>query len=140
MDQTLLVDRQAPYLPVPAFVRRVIGPLIMRFGVAPTLVVTGRSSGRQRSVPVEPIEVSGARYIVSTQGLSHWARNLSAAGRGELRRRGAVETFLATAVTGQERDVVVTAYRERASARVKKLFAQLPEAGDHPTFRVESVG
>ena len=140
MDQTLLADRQAPYLPVPAFVRRVIGPLIMRFGVAPTLVVTGRSSGRQRSVPVEPIEVNGARYIVSTQGLSQWARNLTTAGRGELRQRGAVEAFVAVTVTGEERDLVVAAFRDRASARVKKVFEQLPEARDHPTFRVERVG
>ena len=39
-----------------------------------------------------PIEVAGLRYLVAYPGLSHWARNLRAVGRGRAsatrRRRG----------------------------------------------------
>src|SRR5450756_694001 len=65
------------YLRPPAFTRRVVNPLVARFqtgGVA-TLTVSGRRTGRARTVPVIPIEVDGIRYLVSPYGESQWVRN-----------------------------------------------------------------
>jgi F420H(2)-dependent quinone reductase len=83
------------YLRPPALTRRVVNRLAMRFstgGVA-TLTVPGRRIGMPRKVPVIPVEVEGSRYLVSPYGESEWVRNLRAAGRGELRRKGHAETF-----------------------------------------------
>jgi len=137
MDHTLPITRPAPFIPTPRIANRLISPLIMRLGVATTLVVEGRTSGRARSVPVAPIEVAGQRYLVAYPGLSHWARNLRAVGRGELRRRGAVEAFVAFEVDGAERDRVVDAYRAAAPGYVRKVFEKIPAPADHPTFRIE---
>jgi len=139
MDDTFPTTRPAPFIRTPPFVNRLVSPLIMRLGVATTLVVVGRTSGRARRVPVAPIEVGGLRYLVASQGLSHWARNLRAVGRGELRRRGGVEPFVAFEVDGAERDRVVDAYEAAAPRYVRKLFDRIPAPDDHPTFRIEPL-
>ena len=86
------------YLRPPFFTRRVFNPLAMRFGLggSATLVVAGRSTGAELRVPVIPVEVDGARYVVSTRGESDWVRNLRATGTGHLERRGSAEAFTAT--------------------------------------------
>lgn len=139
LDDTSSPVHAAPFISTPRLVNRLISPLIMELGVATTLVVEGRASGRARRVPVAPIEVAGQRYLVAYPGLSHWARNLRAVGRGELRRRGAVEAFVAFEVDGAERECVVDAYRAAAPGYVRKLFEKIPAAADHPTFRIEHV-
>ena len=137
MDEARPATRPAPFIPTPRLVNRLISPLIMRLGVATTLVVQGRTSGLARRTPVAPIEVAGQRYLVAYPGLSHWVRNLRAVGRGELRRRGAVEAFVAFEVDGAERDRVVDAYRAAAPGYVRKVFEKIPAPADHPTFRIE---
>jgi deazaflavin-dependent oxidoreductase (nitroreductase family) len=137
MNHTLQPAQAAPLIRTPRLVHAIISPLIMRLGVATTLVVLGRTSGRARRVPVAPIEVAGQRYLVAYPGLSHWARNLRAVGRGELRRRGVVEAFVAIEVDGAERERVVDAYRAAAPGYVRKVFEKIPAPADHPTFRIE---
>jgi len=137
MDYTLPTAQPAPFIPTPRLVNRLISPLIMQLGVATTLVVEGRTSGHARRTPVAPIEVAGQRYLVAYPGLSHWVRNLRAVGRGELRRRGVVEAFVAFEVDGAERDRVVDAYRAAAPRYVRKVFEKIPAPADHPTFRIE---
>jgi deazaflavin-dependent oxidoreductase (nitroreductase family) len=137
MDEARPATRPAPFIPTPRLVNRLISPLIMQLGVATTLVVEGRTSGRARRTPVAPIEVAGQRYLVAYPGLSHWVRNLRAVGRGELRRRSVVEAFVAFEVDGAERDRVVDAYRAAAPKYVRKVFEKIPAPADHPTFRIE---
>lgn len=60
------------------FVRKVANPVVARLGMATTLVVRGRSSGAERSVPVNVLEHGGKRYLISARGESDWVKNLRA--------------------------------------------------------------
>lgn len=123
----------------PGFVmRRIIGPLMVRSGRAPVLTVAGRSSGQPRQVPIgEPVEWQGQPYLLSGRGRTQWILNLRAAGCGTLRLHGRTRAFSATEVTGAERDQVIAAYRAKYGKSVDPLFAQFPDATDHPTFRLD---
>jgi deazaflavin-dependent oxidoreductase (nitroreductase family) len=127
------------YLKPPLFVRRLFNPLVIRFGFAgaETVVVTGRRSGQPREAPVRPLSYDGARYLVSTYGEADWVRNLRAAGgRGELRRGGTVRAFSASEVPVDERQPIIDAYCKTSSGFVKSYFKKLPDAVDHPVFRI----
>jgi len=129
-----------------AFFRRVAGPIWLRMGVTSVLEVRGRHTGRQIKVTIFPVEVDGTRYLVSFGGITDWVRNLRAAGRCELRRRGRTATFTAVEVDGAERERAIAAYLARLGPirrdrdPVKKDFDRLPNAADHPTFRLEPTG
>ncbi|MGI9614433.1 MAG: nitroreductase family deazaflavin-dependent oxidoreductase [Acidimicrobiales bacterium] len=121
------------------FVRKVANPAIAGLGMATTLAVTGRSSGVERTVPVNVLEHDGKRYLLSPRGETDWVKNLRATGGGELRRRGTTERFTASEIDVAERPELIAAYRENWDSQVRKLFEQLPEPGDHPTFLIEAV-
>ena len=65
--------------------------------------VVGLRTGKPRRVPVIPVEVGSNRYLVSPYGESEWVRNLRAAGRGELSRKGRTEAFDAVEVPVDQR-------------------------------------
>ena len=119
--------------------RKVFNPIAMKLGAfgTATLVVRGRTSGEERTVPVIPIEIDGARYLVSTRGESDWVRNVRAAGSVELRRKGDREKLSAVEVPVEERPPILTAYRAKAGREVETYFKQLPDPADHPVFRLE---
>jgi len=125
------------YLKPPAFTRHLANPLAMRLsarGVA-TLTVVGCRTGELHKVPVIPVEVAGSRYLVSPYGESDWVRNLRAAGRGELSRKGQTEIFLAVEVPVDEREIVIARYREVAGSHVGPCFTKLTDPKDHPVFK-----
>jgi deazaflavin-dependent oxidoreductase (nitroreductase family) len=126
------------YLKPPAFTRRVANPVAMRLNGrgGATLTVVGRRTGKPRKVPVIPVEVGGSRYLVAPYGESEWVRNLRAAGRGELSRKGRTEAFHAVEVPVDERGPVIARYREVAGRVVGPCFTKLPDARDHPVFQV----
>jgi deazaflavin-dependent oxidoreductase (nitroreductase family) len=129
------------YLKPPALTRHLANPLAMRLhgrGVA-TLSVVGRRTGVPRKVPVIPVEVDGGHYLVSPYGESEWVRNLRAAGKGELSRKGRTERFHAVEVSVDERGPVITRYREIAGRVVGSSFAKLPDARDHPVFLIDNT-
>ena len=126
------------YLKPPALTRHLANPLAMRLqgrGVA-TLTVVGRRTGVLRKVPVIPVEVDGSRYLVSPYGESEWVRNLRAAGKGEVSRKGRTEGFHAVEVSVDVRGPVIARYREVAGRVVGSSFAKLPDARDHPVFQI----
>ena len=127
------------YLPAPWLHRRILNPLVMRLGMMPALIVRGRNTGRQRKVPVRPIEVGGSRYLVANRGHSHWARNLSVNPEAELRDHGESERIRAVEIDGIERDRALAEYRATARPSIKNLFDQLPDPDDHPTFRIHTL-
>ena len=127
----------ARYVPSRFFMRRIVNPLTLWLG-GPTLTVRGRRTGHPIRTPVPPFEFEGARYLVAGGGETHWARNLRAAGQGELRRGRTREPFRAVEVLGDERDRIVTAYRERTGWRSREFFSALPHPADHPVFRIEA--
>jgi hypothetical protein len=128
------------YLKPPLFARKVVNPLAMRFGIggSAALVVKRRSGGAAQEIPVVPVTHEGVEYVVSARGESEWVRNVRSAGRLELRRRGASQAYKAVEVPGSERDAVIADYRAKAGRAVAGFWKRLPDAADHPTFRLES--
>ena len=133
------MSRGGRYLKPGWFVGRVVNPLLMRLGMIPTLAVRGRTSGEWRTVPVNVLELDGQRYLVAPRGDTQWVRNLRATGRGELRRRGRVESFRATEIPDNEKPHVIEAYLARWGYQVKGYFKALPDPADHPVFRIEPM-
>jgi deazaflavin-dependent oxidoreductase (nitroreductase family) len=131
------LSQEPRYLKPGWLVSRVVNPLLMRLGVVPALAVRGRRSGEWRTVPVNVLELDGQRYLVAPRGDTQWARNLRAAGRGELRGRGRAEPFQATEVLDHEKPRVIEAYLARWGKQVKRQFETLPNPADHPVFRIE---
>ena len=89
-------------------------------------------------MPVIPVEVGGGRYLVSPYGESDWVRNLRAAGKGELSRKGRSEVFHAVEIPVGQRGPVISRYREVAGRAVDSYFTKLPDARDHPVFQIDS--
>jgi deazaflavin-dependent oxidoreductase (nitroreductase family) len=121
------------------FAARVFNPLAMRFGIsgAHTLAVAGRRTGKVHRVPVIPVEVDGATYIVSPRGESHWVRNLRATGGvGDLSGKEGSAHFQAAEIPVEERAPILEAYRRKAGRAVESHFKALPDPQDHPVFRI----
>ena len=123
-----------------ALARRVFGPLWWRVGFTAVLEVPGRLTGRPLRVSLFPIEVDGTWYLLSHYGVTEWVRNLRAAGRGDLRRKGGAKAFAAVEVGGTERDRVIAVFEARTPKPFRRDFDRLPEASSHPTFRLEPIG
>jgi deazaflavin-dependent oxidoreductase (nitroreductase family) len=122
-----------------AFMRRVFGPLWLRGGFTVILIVPGRRTGRPMHVTLYPIELDGTSYLLSQYGVSDWVRNLRAAGRGELRRKGRTQAFKAVEVGDAERDRVYVAFKAMVPKPARRDSDQLPAAADHPVFRLEPI-
>lgn len=120
-----------------ALIRRVAGPIWLHSGFVAVLTVPGRRSGAPIQVTLFPVEVDGTWYVLSQYGVTDWVRNLRAAGRGELRRKGRAETFTATEVDGDERDRVIAAFHSRTPKPFSRDFDQRPSPADHPAFKME---
>ena len=127
------------YLKPPVITQKVFNPLARRLGAfgTETLVVRRRRSGTEQLIPVIPVEHGGARHVVSTRGESEWVRNVRAAGEVELRGKGSAQRFRAVEVPLAERAPIIAAYREKAGRTVETYWKQLPDAADHPVFRLE---
>ena len=63
------------------FMAHVVNPILKIIG-APTLTVRGRRSGSPITIPLNPFEYQGARYLVGGGGETHWVRNLRVGGKG----------------------------------------------------------
>ncbi|MFC8044860.1 nitroreductase family deazaflavin-dependent oxidoreductase [Nocardia sp. NPDC057353] len=86
------------------------------------LAVRGRKSGEWRTVPVNPMEIDGVRYLVSPRGHTQWARNLRAAGGGELRLGRRVQPFTAVEVPDAEKNPLLREYLRRWGWEVGRFF------------------
>jgi deazaflavin-dependent oxidoreductase (nitroreductase family) len=111
------------------------------------LAVRGRRSGEWRVVPVNLLELDGARYLVAPRGETQWVRNLRAAGGGALRLGRGVEPFRAVEIRDREKPPVLRAYLARWRFEVGRFFAGigatpsdeelLAIAEHYPVFRIE---
>ncbi|MFC3963585.1 nitroreductase family deazaflavin-dependent oxidoreductase [Nocardia jiangsuensis] len=86
------------------------------------LAVRGRKSGEWRTVPVNPMEFDGARYLVSPRGHTQWVRNLRVAGGGELRLGRRVQPFTAVEVPDPEKTPLLREYLRRWGWEVGRFF------------------
>jgi len=131
-------DRPPPYRKSGFFNNKIVNPLMARLGLAPSLTIRGRASGRKYTMPVWPLEYEGRRYLVAPRGNTHWARNLRAVGEGELRLRGRKIHFKATEIPTSQRAPLVAAYVQQNGKRyggfVAKEFEMMPDPADHPVF------
>jgi deazaflavin-dependent oxidoreductase (nitroreductase family) len=113
---------------------------LMNGGMVARLSLPGRTSGQTRTTPIVVLEHDGERYLVAPYGHTDWTRNLRAAHRGRLVRRGHAEDFTATEVPPQERPPLIEAYLRRYGKmpKVADSFTRLPNPADHPIFRIAS--
>lgn len=129
-----------PVIRSPRWMIDLVNPVVLRVGLFPALTVQGRRSGTPHTVPIGgPFEFEGDRYLVSGRGETAWARNLRAAGRGELRMHGRVEPFRAVEVIGSQRDRVIAAYRKAVGRSVSSFLARIPDPVNQPVFRIETL-
>ena len=112
------------------------------------LAVRGRKSGTWRTVPVNLLELGGARYLVAPRGETEWVRNLRVSGAGELRLGARRESFTATEIADAEKIPILRAYIAKWWFEVKRFFdlpgPHAPDseiariASNHPVFRIET--
>ena len=113
------------------------------------LEVPGRKSGKTQTVPVNPLEFEGKRYLVAPRGNTQWVRNVRAAGGGTLRLGSKRERFAATEMADVEKPPILRAYLKNWASETGKFFGgvdhEAPEdklvaiAAEHPIFRIEVV-
>lgn len=142
----------APRLGVPArslngVIRVLVGTLGVPLPRCAVLRVHGRNSGVLREVPLLIGHHRGSRYLVAPRGNTEWARNLTAAGWGELVRGRRVERVTALPIDGAERVDAIAAYLSSYGWLTRNLFG-LPRkpgrerlaaiAPGHPTFRIST--
>ncbi len=120
-------------------IRRLNRPIWLWAGFAAVLEVPGRRTATPLEVTLIPWEVDKTLYLMSQYGVSDWVRNLRAAGRGVLRRKGRTQAFTAVEVNGDERDRVIAAFIAKTPKPFRRDFDRRPGAADHPTFRVEPI-
>jgi deazaflavin-dependent oxidoreductase (nitroreductase family) len=126
------------YLKPPWFAAKIFNKIAMATGMSntETLTVTKRKSKQPQQVPVIPVEVGGTKYVVSTRGESDWVRNLRANPNATIESTN----YVAREIPEQDRQAILTAYREKAGRAVEGYFRKLPREADHPVFVVTLKG
>lgn len=122
----------------PWFTRTIFNKIAMATGMSntETLTVTTRKRRQPQQIPVIPVEVGGAKYVVSTRGESQWVKNL----RADPNAKIGSSAYVAREIPEQDRQAVLTAYREKAGRAVDGYFRKLPREADHPVFVLTPKG
>lgn len=94
------------YRPIPIANRVFIWMNRLGLGPSQTLTTTGRRSGEKRSVPVTPIDVDGAEYIVAPYGEVSWVHNARGNSSVTLRKGSSVREVELVDVTPDAAHVV----------------------------------
>jgi len=82
------------WLPFMNRVMTAVQRLGLPVGPVQVLVVPGRTSGKPRETPVTPFTVDGTWYVAAALPEADWARNIRAAGRGQMRHGRSVRPVL----------------------------------------------
>lgn len=102
---------------------------------AQTLTVVGRKSGAPQRVPVNPLPMEGAEFLVAVRGNTQWVRNARAAGRAELRRGRRVRTVGLRELPESARVPVIRAYLSKWGWEVSRYLPDgLTVDSDDDTF------
>ena len=86
------------------------------------LEVRGRKTGRIISLPVDPIEVDGHRFLVCARGNANWVRNARAVGEIALVRALRRHRFVTHEVPPEERPPILKAYLDCFAREVQRFF------------------
>jgi deazaflavin-dependent oxidoreductase (nitroreductase family) len=134
---------ESPYRKPDFLTLKVMQPLFAALGIAPTLTVRGRKTGKRYTFPVLPTEYQGKRYLVAPRGNTQWARNLRVAGEADLKIGRKRRHVRATEVPAGERKAIIDAYRQQHAKDYGRFlaaeFAAIPDPADHPVFLVEDL-
>ena len=113
----------------PSPVERILGRVLVvliRIGLIRghfyVLEVRGRKSGRTISLPVDPLDFGGHRYLVCARGAANWVRNTRAAGEIALVRALRRRHYAAREVPTAMRPPVLKAYLDRFASEVQRFF------------------
>ena len=122
------------YLRPGFFTQHVFNPLmhgLTRAGISVrgshVLAVRGRKSGEWRTVPVNPLDLDGHRYLVAPRGHTEWVRNIRVAGGGELRLGRKVTPIRVTELADADKPTVIREYLRRWKAEVGAFFEGIDE-------------
>jgi deazaflavin-dependent oxidoreductase (nitroreductase family) len=124
------------WLPIVNRVVRLLQRMGLKLGTIHVLTVPGRSSGAPRPTPVSPLTVDGRRYVIAALPQADWARNVRAAGTGELTYGRRRQRVTLTEVTDPDlRRTVVRAFPTEVPHGVQ-FFVRLGlvKAGDPDEF------
>lgn len=137
------------------FTRNVANRLVMgltRSGLtirgSRVLEVPGRKTGQPRRVPVNPLDLDGATYLVAPRGETEWVRNVRAAGgRLTLIRGRRRQPMTAVELPDDQKPELLRQYLVRWKFETGMFFDGVgPDsteeelaaiAGRHPVFRLE---
>jgi hypothetical protein len=139
----------------PGIVERMFGRIIVSFiriglvrGHFYVLEVSGRKSGRTISLPVDPLDLEGQRYLVCTRGNSNWVRNARSTGKVALVRAMRRRRFAVRELPPSLRPPVLKAYLDRYAIEVQRFFS-VPKgspveafnelAPRHPVFELQPL-
>ena len=86
------------------------------------LEVRGRNTGKTISLPVDPLDLDGKRYLVCARGNSNWVRNARAAGEVVLARATRRHRYAVRELPASERPPVLKAYLDRFASEVQRFF------------------
>src|SRR5262244_183254 len=120
---------RAPNYLRPSAVERILGRglvFFVRIGVVRghfyVLEVLGRKSGKTISLPVDPLDLNGQRYLVCARGNSNWVRNARAAGEITLVRALRRRRYAARELPADLRPPILKAYLDRFASEVRRFF------------------
>lgn len=108
------------------------------------LTLRGRRSGKVYSIPVQPVEEGGKRWLVSPYGVTNWVKNVRTTGQAGLRWGGRDQTVRLREVDAATAAPILKLYLGR-TAIVRPYFDVLPEASleaftaeapRHPVFQI----
>jgi hypothetical protein len=86
------------------------------------LEVRGRKSGRTISLPVDPLDIAGRRYLVAARGETNWVRNARAAGEVALVRALRRRRYRVREIAPDLRSPILKAYLDRFAVEVQRFF------------------
>jgi deazaflavin-dependent oxidoreductase (nitroreductase family) len=140
----------------PGFLMRIMGKFIVKAiqggqtvqGVS-LLIVKGRKSGEQRSVPVSIVEWEGKRYVIAAYGETNWVKNLRAAGEAIITTGPEKWRVRAHELNAKKAAPILQRSIQGSSKFVQSLFDATPdsplsafelEAKSHPVFQLDVIG
>jgi deazaflavin-dependent oxidoreductase (nitroreductase family) len=135
------------YLRPGFFTKHVFNPLLQgltRAGISVrgshVLAVRGRKTGEWRTVPVNPLDLDGHRYLVAPRGHTEWVRNIRAAGGGELRLGRKVTPIRVTELADADKPAVIREYLHRWKAEVGAFFEGIDETSSDEELLAAAPG
>jgi deazaflavin-dependent oxidoreductase (nitroreductase family) len=122
-------DQEPAYFIRPSFVARLVNRLygwITKVGLglpnSYVLQVSGRKTGKIRSVPVNVLSYNGKVFLVATRGSTQWSRNVLV-NRNIILKRGSLRTeFRVRVVLAAEKPKILKAYVTRFGWLVRRFF------------------